>query len=69
VEPGRRIASFPVAEVDVEACTACAACAEVCSTGAISVEQHAEVDAKLCAGCGMCTDVCPEGAITFRQLD
>jgi heterodisulfide reductase subunit A-like polyferredoxin len=58
-----------VAVVDVDRCTACAACDEVCSTGAVSIEEHAEVDARLCAGCGMCADVCPEEAITFRQRD
>jgi len=50
--------------VDVNRCTGCGACVEVCPTGAITlVNGKASVNETLCRGCGVCVDACPEGAI------
>lgn len=46
-------------------CTGCAACANVCSKAAISMEEDAEgfyypyIDGEKCVSCGLCVKVCP----------
>ncbi|MDR2780399.1 MAG: hypothetical protein LBB28_04665, partial [Synergistaceae bacterium] len=61
-----------VAKVDVNFCSACGACADVCAYGAVSVEdvvirrvtvRKAVVNEVLCKGCGTCGAVCRCGAI------
>ncbi|HSP70903.1 MAG TPA: 4Fe-4S binding protein [Gaiellaceae bacterium] len=54
-------------EVSDEACTACGACATVCPTGALRLDQTAgdasiSFDAAACVGCGRCALACPEAA-------
>ncbi|MGC8787252.1 MAG: ATP-binding protein [Anaerolineae bacterium] len=56
-----------VPEVDLERCTYCGHCAEVCRYHAIAVVQRKVLlFAELCHGCGSCTLNCPEGAIRER---
>jgi Pyruvate/2-oxoacid:ferredoxin oxidoreductase delta subunit len=52
-------------QVDVEACTACGVCEEMCQTEAIRVENGgaAGIDAERCIGCGLCVSCCPEQAV------
>ena len=58
------MSEMPSVWVDVERCTGCAACADVCQDGAISViDGTAEVNEATCTGCLDCADACPEGAI------
>jgi MinD superfamily P-loop ATPase len=53
-----------VPEVDLEACTGCGRCAEVCQYHAIAVVGEKVLTfPELCHGCGSCTLNCPEGAI------
>ena len=53
-----------IPEVDLDACTGCGRCAEVCQYHAIAVVgQRVLVFPELCHGCGSCTLNCPEGAI------
>ena len=53
-----------VPEVDLERCTFCGRCAEVCVWHAIAVVgQRVLIFPELCHGCGSCTLNCPEGAI------
>ena len=53
-----------IPEVDLEKCTYCGRCAEVCIWHAIAVVgQRVLVFPELCHGCGSCTLSCPEGAI------
>jgi MinD superfamily P-loop ATPase len=54
-----------VPEVDLEKCTYCKRCAEVCQYHAIAVvgEKKVLVFPELCHGCGSCTLNCPSGAI------
>lgn len=53
------------AKIDLEKCTACGNCAEVCPVEAIEVENKAKVDADTCVDCGTCVDECPVEAITM----
>jgi len=51
--------------VDLELCTYCGRCAEVCAYHAIAVAgQKVLVFSELCHGCGSCTLNCPTGAIS-----
>ena len=53
-----------VPEVDLDKCTYCGRCAEVCVWNAIAVAgEKVLVFRDLCHGCGSCSLVCPEGAI------
>jgi len=53
-----------VIEINTDRCTGCAACVEVCPTGALYlVEDKAVVDRTLCRECEACLHACPAGAI------
>jgi predicted Fe-Mo cluster-binding NifX family protein/Pyruvate/2-oxoacid:ferredoxin oxidoreductase delta subunit len=65
-----RQATLPnlVAVVDVEKCTACGICREVCPTGAISlVNESACIDTARCNGCSLCVAECPQCAISLHK--
>ena len=54
-----------IPQVDIERCTACGRCAEICQYHAIVVlGQKTLVFPELCHGCGSCTLECPEKAIS-----
>lgn len=54
----------PVPQVDLELCTYCGECAEICQYGAIaSLPETTLVYPELCHSCGGCRLVCPTGAI------
>jgi MinD superfamily P-loop ATPase len=60
--------AIPIPEVDLDVCTFCGRCAEVCVWHAITVVGHQIlVFPELCHGCGSCTLNCPEAAI--REID
>jgi MinD superfamily P-loop ATPase len=53
-----------VPEVDMDRCTLCGTCAEVCAFNAVAViGSQVLVFPELCHGCGSCTYNCPEAAI------
>lgn len=55
---------IPVPQVDLERCTYCGICADVCAFNAIMVGQETVlVFEPLCHGCGGCAYFCPEEAI------
>jgi NAD-dependent dihydropyrimidine dehydrogenase PreA subunit len=53
-----------IAKVDVEKCTGCGACAEVCPVNAIKIKENKAAIGKECIGCRVCELQCPTGAIT-----
>jgi ferredoxin len=55
------------AKVDLEKCTACGNCKEVCPVDAITVNEKAKIDADTCVDCGTCVDECPENAIAMED--
>jgi NAD-dependent dihydropyrimidine dehydrogenase PreA subunit len=51
--------------VDIEKCTGCGTCQEMCPVEAIAVEnEKAVVDAESCVDCGTCIEECKEKAIS-----
>ncbi|MFO8035625.1 MAG: ATP-binding protein [Anaerolineales bacterium] len=60
----RKNVDLLIPEVDLDACTACGICDEVCQFNAIVLlNKNPLVFPVLCHGCGSCTLNCPEGAI------
>jgi MinD superfamily P-loop ATPase len=60
--------STPVPEVDMEKCTLCGKCSEICQFQAIVVIGETVLPfPELCHSCGGCMQVCPEKAI--REVD
>ena len=53
------------AVIDVDRCTQCGICQEVCRLDAITDEF--QIDPISCEGCGFCCQVCPEEAITMQE--
>lgn len=54
-------------KIDAESCTGCGACAEVCPSDAITVDDTAKIDPELCTECGACVEECPVEAITVEE--
>jgi MinD superfamily P-loop ATPase len=55
----------PVPRIDLEKCTLCKRCMEICRFNAIAVAGKTVVTfPELCHSCGGCTAVCPENAVT-----
>ena len=50
--------------VDLEKCTQCALCNEICRFNAID---NGVVNSISCEGCGFCSHICPEKAITMEE--
>lgn len=57
------------AKIDVEKCSQCGACLEVCEQKAIN-ENFAVLDYR-CIGCGVCAGICQSGVISFyhKRID
>ena len=53
------------AEVDLEKCTGCGLCVDVCPVSAIELKEEKAVIGDDCVGCGQCEQECPNGAITL----
>jgi len=61
-----------IARIDMDACSWCDKCAEVCDYSALKMiemngKMVAGVNKAMCAGCGICAPVCPENAIEIAQ--
>ena len=60
-----RTITTPVPEVDMEKCTLCGKCGEICQFRAIVVIGETVLPfVEMCHSCGGCMEVCPEKAIT-----
>lgn len=54
--------------IDIERCTGCGACVEICPTGALYlVDGKAMVDSTLCHECEVCLDACATEAIALAS--
>lgn len=55
---------------DVEACTYCGACEQVCPTHAIRITQDAriKIDARFCTNCGACEAICPQQCLSATMV-
>ncbi len=51
-------------QVDLEKCTQCGLCTQVCRFDAID---KGLIDLISCEGCGFCHHICPEGAIVMKE--
>jgi len=61
---GTRSVAVPVPQVDLERCTGCGQCGQICEFSAIvCINKKVLTFPELCHGCGGCTLVCPEKAI------
>jgi MinD superfamily P-loop ATPase len=61
---------MPVPAADLEKCTRCRACVDLCQFKAISIlGEHLLVFPEMCHGCGGCMAVCPEGALTESRRE
>ncbi|MEX1299343.1 MAG: ATP-binding protein [Desulfotignum sp.] len=58
----------PVPEIDLNRCTFCKKCMEICRFNAIAVAGKSVVTfPELCHSCGGCTVICPENAVTEKE--
>jgi len=56
------------AEIDIEQCTGCGECIELCQMDAlVSVDNHTEVLRNRCIGCGVCLNACATEAISLMK--
>jgi len=61
---------IPVPEVNLNRCTYCGRCSEVCAYNAIAVvKEKVLVFKELCHGCGGCMLLCPDKAISERNRE
>ena len=58
-----------VAAININLCTGCGMCVDVCPYDALSLKDHkAEVNEVLCEGCGTCVATCLRAAIETKNL-
>jgi len=59
-----------LAEVDIDTCTACEECVELCPVDAIEmVDMAASVKKDVCIGCGVCAHQCAEESIQLLRTE
>lgn len=61
------VSSGYFAQIDADACRACARCVQVCPFGAIQAGNPPQVDGDACMGCGVCARACPAGACRLAR--
>jgi len=58
----------PVPKIDLEKCTFCKKCMDICRYGAIAVlKKNVLTFENLCHSCGGCFEVCPENAVIEKE--
>ncbi|MBN2181158.1 MAG: ATP-binding protein [Sedimentisphaerales bacterium] len=59
-----------VPQVDLDKCTACGKCGEICQFGAIvCIKEHVMTFEPLCHSCGGCRRICPADAIGKKPVE
>jgi len=56
------------AKIDLEKCTKCGKCKDVCMFFAIEKNENYHINPFLCEGCGACQIICPVNAITLNSV-
>jgi ferredoxin len=51
--------------LDVKVCICCGCCSDVCTQGALGLEEKAVVYESRCVECGECIELCPVGALSL----
>ncbi len=58
----------PVPQIDLEKCTFCKKCMNICRYGALAVlKKDVLIFENLCHSCGGCFEVCPENAVNEKE--
>ena len=66
----RQLVTLPVPVIDLERCTRCRSCVDLCQFKAISIMGDMVMTfTEMCHGCGGCMAICPEGAISTGQRE
>lgn len=71
-EPAKVVSSNFQAHLDIDECTGCQACEEICPMEAITMDSEAiiaTVDLARCIGCGLCVNACEFNAMQLIQKD
>ena len=63
-----RISTSFKAKIDLEKCTKCGKCKDVCMFFAIEKNENYHINPFLCEGCGACQIICPVKAITLNPV-
>jgi NAD-dependent dihydropyrimidine dehydrogenase PreA subunit len=56
-------------KIDIDRCTGCGLCEEVCPLGVATVEKKKVAIHNGCVECGTCMKVCPKGVFSFETKD
>ncbi len=63
------ISVFEKPVFDLDKCTGCGKCAQICAFGAITMKKgKPNLNKFICEGCGACQVVCPVGAIEMKPV-
>ena len=54
-----------IAKVNIDKCTGCSTCVDICPVNAIKIENNKAVISEECIGCRACETQCSTGAITI----
>ena len=68
-ETKRKLHHMSIPVYTEEKCDLCGACAEICPSGAITVDSDWIYDSVACAGCGKCVSACPSEALSYEIMD
>jgi len=55
------------AEIDIDACTSCGLCHQICIHSAVVEEPTLHISPQWCVGCGLCAELCPTRAIQLVE--
>jgi len=66
----KEISVFEKPVFDLEKCTGCGKCAQICAFGALEMKKgKPSLNKFICEGCGACEEICPVGAIKMKPVE